>query len=988
MQRSSLRRALLFASPLALLLALVPAAGAQTWDTATQNPGNPKYHQPNYPVLFVASTGHANEVSQQPPHLGMDVLSASNPSTQGSGGGLYAFLPTGAVKKLFPLAAHEGVANLIDTPSGQLWRGAVVEPNMSEDGRKVYFAYFHDASFEPSGGGYLSWKISYKGADLYRLDLGPLIDDPLVDPATLPVRRLTFKQYEGSPKSNVSQTVADRTRGAVNPTLAQQTAGLNYWGTIDMHLIEMRTRAGLKAVWVSNRARVNNSNDQMGDQNHNFSLFIADFLPDGSLGPPQQWQYYTTTSALSPIPLRQGLAFSYQSSTAEVRRWDIQWIDSEGRWKPLIGYAHSSELFHLGSLAVERDAGGNLVDWFIGQKYYHLNEDSFGTLHRVRLSDAGTNVFQPLYWGVSPRQLSQQLTVGAIDVDAPSPRVIVDGQPVYVGKFASPRAGRVGGEYYMAYTPTSANRWLLDADGRLCQWEAHIAYRPNLQPFRPHDPVDVAQGKGLFTVVRDTTAQYDLFWPTPVLSWLERTGEAQQGVAEPIVDPSSPIPSGQPFAQVGTSALWNTDVRPYDCYLGAGRPFSPNQINSNEEIQIVRAQEGLRYLQDPGDFCGYLLPETVLGIRINITSNRTDFQYLSTPGYETDAAGKSESVETLGVYSVVAENQSDQSFQGVIPSDVPFEFHLLDRRYGMKLVDVRSWHSLKARETRNDCGGCHQHEAGFGIPFAGTEASSKPPFDFVSRTTYVDYDADCKPVLRTAASPTLSTPEWKADVWPGFDQHCGDCHNLTRSSDAAALAALDYDDEQEAYNKLRFRHYAGGELGALGSPAFWAAYGARTDGRNNDLPQYAPNYPAGTWGYRFSSIHASDPGLCAAANPEWASWVRVLGEWIDNHMPRDTGANAYGYKYDRFPPTVEFGLTPSRTHLRVGYWDDRGSVTLEFRLNGARVGTLPAALNGFFVVPWPATLQPSDHVTVIAKDGAGNRQIKGKTVAALLAEPP
>jgi len=116
-------------------------------------------------------------------------------------------------------------------------------------------------------------------------------------------------------------------RHAVNPALASDP--IDYWGTIDMHMIELRTQDGLKAVWVSNRARLGNSNSWFGDPNHNFNLYIADILKDGSLGPAHQFQYYTTTSALSPIPLQNGLAFSYQSSTDEPRRWDMQAIDSE-----------------------------------------------------------------------------------------------------------------------------------------------------------------------------------------------------------------------------------------------------------------------------------------------------------------------------------------------------------------------------------------------------------------------------------------------------------------------------------------------------------------------------------------------------------------------------------------------------------------------------------------------------------------------------------
>lgn len=966
----------------AVLLCSLPAA--QVWDTPSAHPGDSKYHQPDFPLVFVANQGEADAATETGAHLALDVMSATNPAPQGPGGGLYVLLPNGRVEKLFPLPVHE---SLIDTPAGHLERGAVVEPNLSEDGRTLYFAYFHDASFEPNGGGWQSMKVSYKGADLYRLDVGALRADPGRDPATLPIRRLTHKRYAGDAKSDLPQTLADRTRDAVQPLLATQQEATNYWGNVDMHLIELRTRGGLKALWVSDRTRLSNSNDQVGDVNRNFSLFMADFAPDGSLGTPQQAQYYTTTSALSPIPMREGYAFSYQSSTEEVRRWDLQWIDSEGRWKPLLGYAHSSELFHLGTLVVERDTAGHLVDSFIGVKYYHLNDEGFGALHLLRTADAGTNRFVPLAQGLSPRQLSSVLTLGALDVDGPSGQVDAGGERVFIGKFSSPRAGRVGGEYFMAYTPTSANRWIKDADGRKCVWESELAYRPNLAPFRPHDPVDVALGNGLRRVVRDASRSYDLTWPTPILSWLERTGESEQRVSPSIIDRQAPIPAGAPIAQVGTSALWNTDVRPYDCYLGAGEPFNPNGLTNNEQVQIVGAQEGLRLVADPEDFCRYLGPENVLGIQINLTSSRTDSQYAVKPGYQTDGTKKAESVRVLGVYSVLEENASDQSFQARIPADVPFEFHLLDRRYGMKLADVRSWHSLKPRETRNDCGGCHQHEAGFAIPFAGTEASGKRSFDMTSVTTFVSYDADCRPVVRKVNAATVPTPEWKADVWPGFSQHCGVCHDLTRSSDTAALAALDFASEEQAYERIQERNYAGGELGALGSPVFWAAIGARTDGRRNELPQYAPDYAAGIWGYHFSAVHATQPGLCASSDPVGAQWVCTLGHWIDNHMPRDTGGSPFDYQFDRYPPTVDFALLADG-RVRVGFWDDRGRVALELQINGVTHASVPMRPNGGIVGGLPAGLLATDELGVIASDSQGNRQLKTKTLAALQAEMP
>ena len=201
-----------------------------------------------------------------------------------------------------------------------------MEPNVSEDGTKVYFSYFHDTTFESSFSFGLN-RLPLKGADLYVVDLGALLTNNHEDPANLPVQRLTFREYDAQGK----QTDEDKYKDAMNQTLANNTAP-NDWGTVYMHATEMRTAGGLKLVYASDERRVKNSNQEMaiGHANHNFNLHIADLAPDGGLTNPRQFHYYTTTSVLSPSPLRNGIAFSYQSSTAAARelahsRFEFRW---------------------------------------------------------------------------------------------------------------------------------------------------------------------------------------------------------------------------------------------------------------------------------------------------------------------------------------------------------------------------------------------------------------------------------------------------------------------------------------------------------------------------------------------------------------------------------------------------------------------------------------------------------------------------------------
>jgi hypothetical protein len=159
----------------ALLAAAAPPATAQAplWDTAANHSGDPAYVQLPYEVVFVATKiieGGGTCVPTGNYRIGTDVLQATNPSPANS---LWVVTRTGVVEKLFPLPVHETITvihpgtgqpvPLIDTPLGALDKGSVVEPNVSEDGTRVIFGYFHGSTFnlQPGQGG-----LSRKGADL------------------------------------------------------------------------------------------------------------------------------------------------------------------------------------------------------------------------------------------------------------------------------------------------------------------------------------------------------------------------------------------------------------------------------------------------------------------------------------------------------------------------------------------------------------------------------------------------------------------------------------------------------------------------------------------------------------------------------------------------------------------------------------------------------------------------------------------------------
>ena len=961
-----------------------PAVG-QIWQTAANNPGDNTYYLPPYPVAFVS-----HEIVETPTstgvqgsfNIGTDVLLANQPD---GGNKLWILLPTGQVQLLFPLQIHLD-SGLIDSPAGGLDVGTVVEPNISENGRKIYLSYFHDADTLAS-----QTKIPISGADLYRIDIGPLIDDNSVDPSTLVVQRLTSRTYQPSGYQNPN----DWQDEAMNFSLAQDTS-LHNWGTVYMHATEMRKEGRLKVVYVSDERRMRNSNNQMNSYaNHNFNLHLAELAADGTLEDKRQFQYYTTTSALSPTRLRDGIAFSYQATTEDGRNWHIQKLDSAGRWEPMMGYGINPELFHLGSFCV--DTLNSPGDYFVATRYYNQNNEGFGALYKQDLNQLGVNTYttaaNKTSWGAVPKQVgSTKITQAVNSNDFPAAKT----GGLYIGKMTSPRCGKPN-ELYMAYTPTSANSKSKDVDGDRSIYHPYIGFRPNLDPFHPHDPIDPAAGTGLRTVIDDSSDAVGLVWPLPVLSWFERTGDVKQQSAPAAIDKKTTVARGLPHAQVGTSKLWNTDRKPFDCYLSLASgadlsPFSPNKSsngNLNQQHDLIEwNQDGLTLVKDPANPCLDVDSTMVLGIAVNITSNRAYMKFGFSPGYETDGKAH-EAAKLLGVYDV--RNQIDQSFQAVIPAHTPFEFHLLDRNYGMKLTDVRSWHSLQPRETRTNCGGCHQHEQGkTAYDFAGTYADQNPPMDMVGATPYLGYDSGCQPTYLSDSQASRHLPEWTTDLYPKLDQYCGSCHNSNQNpGNPPEIQAFGYADEQQAYDQIDSKNYADARFGAIGSPLWWAAYGARTDGRNNADPKFQKDLANSDWGYFFSSVHATSPGLCSSGDATKAQWVYDLGTWIDNHMPRNEGVNQWDYHYDWYHPAVDSAIvtrTCAPTKLRIGFWDDTGSVnSITVKKNGFVVATYPSQPNGSVI--WNTTgLVGSDVITVIAEDATLNRQRYSKKVSELKKE--
>jgi hypothetical protein len=433
------------------------------------------------------------------------------------------------------------------------------------------------------------------------------------------------------------------------------------------------------------------------------------------------------------------------------------------------------------------DEGGLKEDYFVALKYYNINNESFGSLWKQDLDSLGQNTYDnPTGSGtLVPRQVgATELTLApgaSLSQDTPSPFDATTGK--HFGKFTTPRCGGVN-QLYFAYTQTSANHRLFDRDCNRDIYRSQIGYRPNLLPWTPGRPV--AQN-GHYTVIKRTNDDFNLLWPVPIVPWSVRSdGDAtQRYTSSAATKPTPHITPGEPLAIVGTSALWNTDRRPPECYIQQGggpnyfHPFGAQGISgvNNQSDQITNNQDIWTQVYG-GAFCGMPPPGSILGIAINITSNKTDVD--DNIDYETGYGSAKEATRLLGVYDVRnqdPQNPSDQTFKALIPAHVPFEFQAIDAAYGMKLADVRSWHSLKVRETRTDCGGCHQHQSGApAVPFAGKYAAGRPPVDLVRSTPSIGYGPTCSIVTDAPDTAVAEDyPEW-TEIWQGMQTYCASCH--------------------------------------------------------------------------------------------------------------------------------------------------------------------------------------------------------------------
>jgi hypothetical protein len=974
----------------------------RTWKT------NPGYYRPDYPLLFAAS--YRDEELVNSGNFGTDALEVGVPQ---GGQELWIMLTNGKAKKLFPIKGiHDHLVDESLAPVNGRILGAVTEPSVSIDGKRAYFSYFHNATDLPQYCcgvvGHSNFEGWEKGGDLYVIDLEPLLKNPGYKVQNLQTSRLT----------RTINTLDD----AMNPGMATIEgpfpAGIAYSGAL-----EIDNAYGRQLIFASTRRVLGNSNTRMTRKNKNYNLFTADIgtnqFGEYELSNLKQAQYYTTTSAISPHRMRVGYAFSYQSNTEEARQWHIQHVVGHA-WRPLYGYGIGNELAHLATFCVKTEAseGLSVDDYTVLTRYYNQNNNGFGAIFAQPMTLAGLNSYNASTTnGKIPRQLgSVKLTANVTSSDYPSDN----------GKFTTPACGAPD-ELFLAYDPGVANH----KNGVFHDYQPEIV-------FSRLEVADPATGSAYQRVIKGWTKEWAALWPKPVIDWSQRltgtpdaNGNAQQAPPGSPIDDSFGEPIGQPYALLGTSALYNTDITPVDCRANS-HYYDPNISGDAHIDPLYNNIEGLSRLMvqavgyGDGDIVnqtGSCTPPTmkdVFGIAVYLTSNRTSEETFVAHkrGYTTDNQSAKESKRLLGVFELGMQGQRDGSFKATIPANVPLDFHLLDRN-GAKLADVRSWHSLKPREQRVDCGGCHNHRPNQSIDWSTSDSADPaiPALDMVRQTTRIEYDPFCQPTIVSVAEAAKDVPTWQ-DISTGFDTSCGGCHQQNSGNpgaqnafqyDPAKLNAFDNDGKPVAGNPLKSlfaRNYID-RYNANGSPVFWAAYGGRSDGRDNNLAEYLPDRADFSscsdadpekCGYHYTATH--DNLICDGSNPAAARWVYELSQWIDNHAPIDIPNKPHQYHADRYHPTVESAFVANAMgcstpgSLDIGFWDDSGQVVeLQIDVNGSNYRTItdPSVLSNDMI--YSIALSGNNLsgvadviVRVTVTDAGGNRQIYDKTIDELIQE--
>lgn len=918
---------------LLLCLLLLPFAAARA-DSVNPLP---------YDLVYVRAPYYGPDYDPTRPNDGNSVWPDTvRPLIPDPGATLMRLRSNGQRELLFPLPQHRA---LLDTPAAKpLSVGSVSDPNVSFDGRRVVFAWYHDLSPEVRNtqrGG-----LSRAGADLYELDV-----------VSGALRRLTRQEFTPNTGNGADFSVANN-----HPRIGVFNTGPTYAPRGRIVFTSTRN-ALLPPKQADSGQRV-------------LQLFAMD--EDGAN--VEQIGHFNLGMALHPQVMRDGrILFSSweMQGLRDVRAFALWLIEADGRsWNSLSGYADHPFVHHFATQMPDGD--------IVVTRYYNLNNNGFGSLLRYPLDPPGVDFLSddPDHdSGIAPHerrdplqpgQLRRDITPFTTHLDYPAPCPGFERDPTGSafapypctpaqrrGKFTHPQAtppvpgrGGASAELLAVYAPGGANHRSLGPGNPGLPWyHGEIVLLPDGETVPippacangPNASCTAALPAGVIRVLAEDG--YNLQWPRPLVSYAQLYGIAEPAASPPLSDAqitAEGLLPGEPFGLIGTSSLIWRDTRPARSRVFPDRdPFNPFSWDFSYSWVVQGTDAGL-YADDEIYALRLLLQEPLADLSYpdnspqHQTHGRERLRILGEVPVRGPLSGKPGTpLTTLPDGRVVA----DTSFLVRVPADASVMFQTIDRR-GMALNTAQTWHQVRPGEARYDCGGCHSHSKE-SVEFA-TTAAARPDYlrrDLALTTPLLARDAGGNDALDTRAVRQVSL-EYFRDVVPILDARCASCHGANAAAGPGpglrlASNAATVDGWPAAYHALAlngtdpvngsiYTRLLGGQavqptrylraLQSRQSLLLWAVWNQRLDGRSNATRTDDLDFAG----------HPAIAGMTDAERFTLARWVDT-GAGIElrgRADPTDTPSqqNLWGYDDDDLRPAVV--LRPSVDAAEtIGYVD-------------------------------------------------------------------
>jgi hypothetical protein len=673
------------------------------------------------------------------------------------GADLMLLHPSGEEEVLVPVKPHE----------------SITDPQVSFDGKSVYYAKFHDAR-------------NHKGADIYKIHV--------------PTRRIV---------QLTSQTFTPNT-GAADWTKTPLPA----WGVYNMGPCPV---PGGRVAFVSDRNAIKATKPGYAPNALALQLFVMD--DDGKnvecIG------HLNLGMALHPVILKDGRIMFSSLESQGLRShhlWGVWSIRPDGtQWGPMVS------AFEIGNGTADSThfqtqlSDGHIVV----ESYYNLNNFGFGTLYKVPAEvPDGYPAFGPAYKSdprnaklrhgrhADGRPIFIQYPFSPHGIEALTPFVIKGDWPSEaadptrkdsprVGKFTHP-SGAPDNHLLTVWSPGSINSYTRFTP----------AFDSGIYLIKSGKPID--EPAQMLLVKNDP--KYHEQWPRALVPYKRIYGVDEPRRLAPLANDgkrSSHLPEGTPFGLVGTSSFYKRESYPY----GVVRPGSVTASFAGDKDSTGHRGHDTSHNWDvQGADAGLYSNDDIHAVRILALEPTSETS--SKRRYYNHAKERMRILGEIPLRKFKGDKQPidpdgnpDTSFLAKLPADVAWTFQTLDRR-GMVLNMAQTWHQLRPGEIRTDCGGCHAHSQKPTL-FENT-AAAKPDysiFDLTKSTpllTTRDRDEskqkwDTKEEGGLRFDNRVKTVEFHRDIKPILARSCVACHTGKAEKPAGNLV-LDDETVIKAHN--------------------------------------------------------------------------------------------------------------------------------------------------------------------------------------------